>query len=220
MNGVIGMTELLLLSDLDAEQRSYVETIHKSGQALVAVINEVLDFSKIEAGKLEIETIEFGLENLIEQTIALFMPTAQNKGIGLTAQLEGIPKVVLGDGPRVQQVLSNLISNGVKFTEQGEVNIVATCAQVSDDRTAIRIEVRDSGIGIAPASLERIFESFSQADGSTTRRFGGTGLGLTISKRRGPHGRTALGRKPAGPRKYLSFGTGAANGGIDGFGIE
>ncbi len=183
MNGIIGMTELLLQTSLSHDQREYVQTIKQSADTLFSIINDILDFSKIEAGKLNIEETEFELPAVIEEVGAMFAQRAQDKGIELlTVVPPTIPSTVRGDPVRVKQILTNLTSNAVKFTEAGEVAISAEVIHESDEFTRIRLSVKDTGIGIAPEQQSRIFESFTQADGSVTRKYGGTGLGLTISR--------------------------------------
>jgi PAS domain S-box-containing protein len=183
MNGVIGMTGLLLETHLTDEQRDYTETIRGSGDSLLTIINDILDFSKIEAGKMAIEVSEFSLREAIEDVTDLMALRAHAKGLELLANLpSGLPSRLRGDAGRIRQVLTNFVGNAVKFTECGEVVIEAYLLAEDADNATIRLVVRDTGIGIASKQLESIFESFTQADGSTTRRYGGTGLGLTISR--------------------------------------
>jgi two-component system sensor histidine kinase/response regulator len=178
LNGVIGMTELLLQTELTVEQREYAQTAAGSGEALLGVINDILDFSKIEAGKLELDVHEFDLREAVEDVCEMLAPQAHGKGLELTAFVgDDVPAVVRGDRGRVRQVVTNLVSNAVKFTHRGEVSV-----RVELVEGALRFEVADTGIGIEPAKLSTLFESFSQADTSTTRRYGGTGLGLAISR--------------------------------------
>ena len=184
MNGVIGLTGLLIDTGLDRNQLRYAQGVQGAGEALLAIINDILDFSKIEAGKLELETADFDLVQLVEEAAGLVAQTAQAKGLELVAYCyPGLPQSLRGDSARVRQVLLNLLSNAVKFTERGEVVLRARLVDESADLAHVAFEVTDSGMGIAPADLERLFESFAQADTSTTRRFGGTGLGLAISRR-------------------------------------
>ncbi len=183
MNGVIGMTELLLGTELGSEQREYAKTAASSGEALLTVINDILDFSKIEAGKLELDLHDFDLREAVEDTCEMLAAQAHGKGLELTAFVaEDVPAIVRGDRGRVRQILTNLVSNAIKFTHRGEVAVRVELLDRTDGSAALRFEVADSGIGIEPAKLATLFESFSQADTSTTRRYGGTGLGLAISR--------------------------------------
>ncbi len=183
MNGVIGMTTLLQHSDLDAEQADSVETIRMSGEALLTIINDILDFSKIEAGKLDVEDAPFDVRKTIREAVGLMRQAAIEKDIALEVIVDsGVPAFVGGDAARLRQVLVNLLSNAVKFTPQGRV-LVSADADIRGSDVSLRIAVTDTGIGIAHDKLDAIFESFSQADASTTKRYGGTGLGLTISQR-------------------------------------
>jgi signal transduction histidine kinase/CheY-like chemotaxis protein/HPt (histidine-containing phosphotransfer) domain-containing protein len=184
MNGVLGMTELLLLTDLDARQKHYATMARESGELLLSIINDILDISKIEAGKLDLESVQFDLRALVEETVALFAERSHRKGLELLCALDdAVPATVQGDSLRLRQVFANLLSNAIKFTATGEVEVRVTLAESQGDTAMVRFEVRDTGIGIPEHLQERIFESFSQADGSTTRQYGGTGLGLAIAKR-------------------------------------
>jgi two-component system, sensor histidine kinase and response regulator len=184
MNGVLGMTELLLLTDLNTRQRHYAGMARESGELLLGIINDILDISKIEAGKLELETTQFDLRTLVEETVGLFAERAHRKGLELLCSLdEAVPSAVQGDSLRLRQVFANLLSNAIKFTAKGEVAMQVTVVEAKVDSEMIRFDVRDTGVGVPEHLQDRIFESFSQADGSTTRQYGGTGLGLTIARR-------------------------------------
>ena len=184
MNGVLGMTELLLLTDLNTRQRHYATMARESGELLLSIINDILDISKIEAGKLDLETTQFDLRALVEETVALFAERTHRKGLELICVLDdAVPAAVQGDSLRLRQVLTNLVSNAIKFTSQGEIAVRVGVAETTPEQVAVRFDIRDTGIGIPEHLQQRIFESFSQADGSTTRQFGGTGLGLTIARR-------------------------------------
>jgi two-component system, sensor histidine kinase and response regulator len=183
MNGVLGMTELLLGTDLNEKQRHLAETVSRSGEALLTVLNDILDYSKIEAGKLELESIPFDLRECVEEVMQLFAENAHQKGLELACQLdEDIPSALQGDPWRLRQILTNLVGNALKFTERGEVFVHVSALEKEEDYARLCFEVHDTGIGIAPEIREHIFEAFSQADGTTTRRYGGTGLGLAITK--------------------------------------
>ena len=184
MNGVLGMTTLLRGTRLDAEQQEYVETAHGSGQHLLAVINDILDFSKIEAGRMDVELVTFDPRVALDDVRGLLKAEARKKGLELsTAMASDVPAQLLVDGRMVRQVLLNLVGNALKYTPTGFVRIEATWAPALDGDGQLRVAVRDSGIGIDQAAVERLFTAFTQVDGSTTRRFGGTGLGLAISRR-------------------------------------
>ncbi len=182
MNGVLGMTELLLTTDLNARQKHFAEIIQQSGLSLLTIINDILDFSKIEAGKLELTIAPFDLAQLVHDIVSALSEAARRKQLILREVLPStLPRRLAGDAQRLRQILINLLGNAIKFTEQGEV--VLSIDHVTDhgDSVALTIEVRDTGIGIAPEVQALIFDPFAQADGSMTRRFGGTGLGLAIT---------------------------------------
>ena len=183
MNGVIGMTSLLMETTLTPEQQSYAETIRQCGEALLQLINDVLECSKIEAGKLELECLDFNLRTTVEQVLAQFAERAETKGLELTGLVHAaVPTGLKGDPGRLRQVLTNLVANAVKFTDKGEVTLQAYLEEDLPDSAVIRFEVTDSGIGISPNTQAKLFRPFIQADSSTTRKYGGTGLGLSISK--------------------------------------
>jgi PAS domain S-box-containing protein len=185
LNAVIGVTTLLLDTPLSADQRDLVQTIRAGGESLLEIINDILDYSKAEAGKLEIEQQAFGLRQCVEDSLDLVAARALDKGLNLAYLIEdGTPEVLVGDPTRVRQILVNLLSNAVKFTHQGEVFVsIDSEAMPGGQMHRIHITVQDTGIGIAPEHLPRLFQSFTQVDASTTRQYGGTGLGLAISKR-------------------------------------
>jgi two-component system, sensor histidine kinase and response regulator len=183
LNGVIGMADLLLESDLDSEQREHAQMLHSSGKTLLGVINDILDFSKIEAGKLAFELLDFDLLETIDGSVRILAQRAADKGVHLTSRVDaGVPKSLRGDSGRLQQILLNLIGNAIKFTEQGGVTVHVTQLAASESRVTLRFAVKDTGIGICPEVQEKLFRPFTQADGSMTRKYGGTGLGLTICK--------------------------------------
>lgn len=184
MNGVIGMAELLLRTELKAQQAHYAGAIQRSGNALLAIINDILDFSKIEAGKLELDSHEFNLRITIEDITELLAESAHLKGIDLTLVLPLTPVLLIkSDETRIRQVLLNLVGNAIKFTESGEVVLRVECLSENDASLNLRFTISDTGIGMSAAEKQKIFDAFSQGDNSTTRRFGGTGLGLTISNK-------------------------------------
>jgi two-component system, sensor histidine kinase and response regulator len=184
LNGVIGMTELTLETELTQEQREYLETVRLSAESLLSVINDILDFSKIEAGRMDLEEVDFDLRECMENALRTLALRADEKGLELLCDVDAnVPNVLRGDPHRLRQIVTNLLGNALKFTNKGEVALMAETDSVVGDLYALHFVVSDTGIGIAPDKLESVFESFSQADTSTTRLYGGTGLGLTISRR-------------------------------------
>lgn len=184
MNGVIGMTSLLLNTQLSSEQRDYAETIQVSGETLIKIINDILDFSKIESHKIVIEEANFELRTCIEDVYDLFAMQAVGKGLDLLYLIDNnVPPFMVGDVTRIKQVLSNLVSNAIKFTDKGEIFTSVEILTETEEYIELKISVKDSGIGIPNDKLPTVFEAFTQADTSTTRKYGGTGLGLPISKR-------------------------------------
>jgi CheY-like chemotaxis protein len=181
MNGVIGMNELLLSGELSAEQRSYAEQVARSGEQMLALINDILDIAKLETGHIELDISDYNLHETIKQTCSVAMVQAREKGLVFELTItDGVPERVRGDARRLQQVLLNLVSNAVKFTAEGTVSVRVRAVPGAAGSTRISVAVSDTGIGIDPAGLERMFEPFTQADVSTTRIYGGTGLGLAI----------------------------------------
>ena len=184
MNGVLGMVDLLLDAGLNAEQLDYASMVKSSAESLLTVINDILDFSKIEAGKLELESVEFKLRASVAATAKALALRAHQKGLELTCDIRpDVPEVVVADPTRLRQIIVNLLGNAVKFTQRGEVGLKIAVESRTPEQVRLHFVVQDTGIGIAPEKQKLIFEAFSQADGSTARKFGGTGLGLTISKR-------------------------------------
>lgn len=189
MNGIIGLTDIVLDTEMNGEQRYLMEIIKKSAHSLLSLLNSILDYSKIEAGRLKLFNTNFHLRELVEETMQLFQPEARNKGILMTSQVAGnIPQELMGDGQRLKQILINLLSNALKFTENGEIRLNASVseenlpAESGPKKVRLQFAISDTGIGIAADKQEIIFESFTQGDNSTTKKYGGTGLGLTIAK--------------------------------------
>ncbi len=184
MNGVIGMTELALATDLSSEQRDYLKSVEHSAEALLSVINEILDFSKIEAGKLEIRPVTFRPKVEFSRMLEPLKVVAWKKGLDLTLDVAPeTPEALLADPDRLRQMVGNLVGNAIKFTQVGRVDVTVRPMREERGRVTLRLSVSDTGIGIPPSMHERIFESFTQVDGSSTRQFGGTGLGLAITTR-------------------------------------
>jgi signal transduction histidine kinase/CheY-like chemotaxis protein/HPt (histidine-containing phosphotransfer) domain-containing protein len=183
MNGIIGMNALLLRTALTPEQRRFAEAVGSSAEALLTIINDILDISKLEAGKVELESVEFSLEDIVDDVLELLAARAAERGLELVAWVdERARRILCGDPTRLRQILLNLVSNGIKFTDQGLVAVLVESTPAVDGRLALRIEVSDTGIGLTDEAKSKLFQKFQQADGSITRRFGGTGLGLSICR--------------------------------------
>jgi signal transduction histidine kinase len=183
--GVIGLSELLLDTNMTPEQRDFAENIQRSANGLLTVINDILDFSKVESGKLDIEEVQFSLSVVIRDVNRMLSFAAERKGLSYVTDIEPVIAKdlrVLGDPGRVRQVLTNLLTNSIKFTSNGRVMLQVSSAKETADTIVVKFVIDDTGIGIDEGALKRLFTPFSQADSSTARRFGGTGLGLTISK--------------------------------------
>ena len=184
MNAILGMTHLALKTELTPKQRDYLTKTKGAAQALLGIINDILDFSKIEAGKLDVETIEFRLDQVLDNLSSVVSQKAQDKNLEfLISAQHDIPTNLIGDPLRLGQILINLVNNAVKFTDRGEVVVSVVVEEKVSDRVKLKVSVRDSGIGMTPEQTARMFQPFSQADTSTSRKYGGTGLGLSISKR-------------------------------------
>jgi two-component system sensor histidine kinase/response regulator len=184
MNGIMAMTDLVLDTQLTSEQSEYLETVKSSAEALLTIINDILDFSKIEAGRLDLDPSDFDLREVLGQAVKLLLPEANRKGLELIWDVSpSTPGLVRGDVTRLRQIILNLTGNAIKFSKRGEIVLRVEPASEDDAGTVLHFQVRDNGIGIPPDKQQIIFDAFSQADGSITRQFGGTGLGLTISSR-------------------------------------
>ena len=183
MNGIIGLTGLLLDSDLDPEQRELLTMANDSANSLLHIINDILDLSKIEAGRLSLETIPFHLRDRLDAALKPLSMRVHEKRLAFTSSVAPeVPDQLAGDWPRLEQVLTNLVGNAIKFTERGSIGVRLVVDERTPESVLLQFAVSDTGIGIAPDRQSQVFEAFTQADGSTTRRYGGTGLGLTISK--------------------------------------
>lgn len=184
MNGVIGMASLLSSTKLTEEQREYTDTIQNCGESLLVVINDILDYSKIESGKMELEQRDVDVRNCIEEVLDVFASKAAESGVDLIYEIDyNVPSLIISDSVRLRQVLMNLVGNSIKFTTQGEIFIGVHASDLINDKVTLNFEVRDTGIGISEDKLDRLFKPFSQVDSSTTRKYGGTGLGLVICER-------------------------------------
>jgi signal transduction histidine kinase len=183
LNGVLGLTQVLLETNLEIEQRKYVETILNSGESLLGIITDALDYSKIESGKMNLELIDFDLKKLVQEVSELYRGQASIQGTNLILEIDStLPLLVNGDSLKVRQILQNIINNAIKFTQDGSVEISVKTITSSDQCSLMRFEIRDTGIGIPEDKIAFLFQEFSQVDNSTTRKYGGSGLGLTISK--------------------------------------
>ena len=205
MNAIIGMSHLALQTELDKKQRNYIEKVHRAGENLLGIINDILDFSKIEAGKMSMEAIDFHLEDVMDHLANLVGMKTEDKGLELLFNTAAdVPTALVGDPLRLGQVLINLGNNAVKFTEAGEIVIGVEKVADHDDGVELHFWVKDTGIGMTPEQCGKMFQSFSQADASTTRKYGGTGLGTGHQQKPGrTDARTHLGRERCWPRLHL-----------------
>ena len=184
MNAIIGLSHLALKTPLNTKQRDYISKVHNAGTSLLAIINDILDFSKIEAGKLDIETTDFQLDEVIGSVTTVTAQKAHEKGLEFLADAaSNIPEQLRGDPLRLGQILTNLVNNAIKFTERGEIRLKIELLEQTGEKAQLRFSVRDTGIGMTREQAAKLFQPFSQADSSTTRKYGGTGLGLTICRR-------------------------------------
>lgn len=198
LNGVIGFTRLTLKTELNPTQRDHLNTIERSANNLLAIINDVLDFSKLEAGKLILESIPFPLRNTLDEVVTLLAHSSHDKGLELTLNIKNdVPDNVIGDPLRLQQVITNLVGNAIKFTESGNIDILVEKRALSNTKVQIEVQIRDTGIGIPERDQSRLFQAFRRADASISRRHGGTGLAGDYAKAGQRNGRGYLFPQPA-----------------------
>ena len=205
MNAIIGLSHLALKTPLNPKQRDYVSKVHNAGTSLLSIINDILDFSKIEAGKLDIETTDFQLDEVISTVTTLTAQKAHDKGLEFLIHVApAIPEQLLGDPLRLGQILTNFVNNAIKFTERGEIGLNIDLLERTGEKVQLKFSVRDTGIGMTREQAAKLFQPFTQADMSTTRKHGGTGLGLSIcAQARRVDGRTHLARKRTGRRQHV-----------------